>query len=44
MDEKLLAIYLNDHLAVATAGVEASKRLAREQRGNAARRLPRRAA
>jgi hypothetical protein len=26
MDRKLLGIYLNDHLAVATAGVEASKR------------------
>jgi hypothetical protein len=33
MDTKLLAIYLNDHLAMATGGVEFARRMARENRG-----------
>lgn len=33
IDDKLLGIYLNDHLAGATAGVELAKRLAGENRG-----------
>jgi hypothetical protein len=35
-DDKMLGIYLNDHLAGATAGVELAKRLAGEHRDEAA--------
>jgi hypothetical protein len=35
-DDKLLGIYLNDHLAGATAGVELAKRVTGEHRGEAA--------
>ncbi|MEU2433772.1 hypothetical protein ABZ611_30510 [Streptomyces sp. NPDC007861] len=35
MGDKALTIYLNDHLAGATAGVELSRRIAREHRASA---------
>jgi hypothetical protein len=38
-DDKTLGIYLNDHLAGATAGVELAKRLAGENRDNAGGRV-----